>query len=86
MIPLLQGPLVNPNATLITLFMNAVDENMTTGDQIANISPHSPETKRLHKYLPHTNKGMTMNPSSPEIIKVLFARDVVATYDHIFSR
>ncbi|KAL5347467.1 hypothetical protein ACLOAV_007779 [Pseudogymnoascus australis] len=86
MIPLLQGPLVNPNATLITLFMNAVDENMSTGDQIANMSPHSPETKRLLKYLPPSNKGMTRNPSSPEIIKFLFARDIVATYDHIFSR
>ena len=27
MVPLLQGPLINPHATLITLFMNAVDEN-----------------------------------------------------------
>ncbi|OBT63191.1 hypothetical protein VE03_07739 [Pseudogymnoascus sp. 23342-1-I1] len=86
MVPLLQGPLVNPHATLITLFMNAVDENLTTRDQLSGMSPHSPERKRLLKYLPTTNMGMTMNPSSPEIIKFLFARNIVVTYDHIFNR
>lgn len=85
MIPLLQRPGVNPHATLITLFMNAVDENMTHQDQIASLSPNSPETKRLFKYLPRTNMGMTMNRSA-EIVKFTFARDLVTTYDHIFNR
>jgi hypothetical protein len=84
MVPLLQGPLINPHATLITLFMNAVDENITDQDRIADMTPHSPTTKRLLKYLPPN--GMPVNPSGPEIIKFSYARDNIATYDHIFDR
>jgi hypothetical protein len=84
MVPFLQGPLANPHATLITLFMNAVDENITDQDRIADMTPHSPTTKRLLKYLPP--KRMPINESDPEIIKVSFTRDNVATYDHIFDR
>ncbi|KFY06659.1 hypothetical protein V492_07863 [Pseudogymnoascus sp. VKM F-4246] len=86
MAPLLQSPLVNPHATLITLFMNAVEEKMTSADQVASMTPHSPETKRVIKYLPPTNNGMSMGRYSTYIIKVLAARDLVATYDHIFKR
>jgi hypothetical protein len=84
MVPLLQGPLVNPHATLVTLFMNAVDENITEKDQMSSISANSPATKRLVKYLPP--KGMPANPYDPEIIKISLARDNVVTYDHIFAR
>lgn len=84
MVPLLQGPLANPHATIITLFMNAVDENITKQDRIADMTPHSPTTKRLLQYLPP--KTMPTNHSDPEIIKFSFARDYVATYDHIFDR
>ncbi|KFZ20600.1 hypothetical protein V501_00028 [Pseudogymnoascus sp. VKM F-4519 (FW-2642)] len=86
MMPLLQGPLVNPHATLITLFMNAVDESMTNKDQMALITKHSPEAKRLLRYLPPIDMGMLMNPGSPDIIRYLCAQDIVATYDHIFNR
>jgi hypothetical protein len=85
MVPLLQGPLINPHATLITLFMNAVDENMTDQDRIAEMAPHSPTTKRLLKYLPLKGVPPT-NISDPRVIKISFARDNVATYDHIFDR
>lgn len=84
MMPLLQGPPINPHATLITLFMNAVDENITDQDRIADMTPHSPTTERLLKYLPP--KGMLTNPSDPQLIKFVFAQDNVATYDHIFDR
>jgi hypothetical protein len=84
MMPLLQGPLINPNATLITLFINAVDENITDQDRIADITQHSPTTKRLLKYLPP--EGGPTNPFDPKIIKFSYARDSVATYDHIFDR
>jgi hypothetical protein len=84
MVPLLQEPLINPHATLITLFMNAVDENITDQDRIADMNLHSPTTKRLFEYLPP--KGRPNNPSDPEIIKFSFAQDNVATYDHIFDR
>ncbi|KFY76437.1 hypothetical protein V499_03938 [Pseudogymnoascus sp. VKM F-103] len=86
MMPLLQGPLVNPHATLITLFMNAVDESMTNKYQMALITKHSPEAKRLLRYLPPIDMGMLMNPGSPDIIRYLCAQDIVATYDHIFNR
>jgi len=83
MVPLLQGPLINPHATLITLLMNAVDENTTNQDKIANSTLHS-LTKRLLKCLPR--KGMPTNSFDPEVIKFSFAREIVATYDHIFER
>ncbi|KFY35595.1 hypothetical protein V494_05774 [Pseudogymnoascus sp. VKM F-4513 (FW-928)] len=86
MAPLLQSPLVNPHATLITLFMNAIEEKTTSADQVASMTPHSPETKRVIKYLPPTNNGISMGSYSTYIIKVLAARDIVATYDHIFKR
>jgi hypothetical protein len=84
MVPLLQSPLVNPHATLITLFMNAVDEGITYEERIADMLPHSPTTKRLLKYLPR--KGMPTSKYDPELIKFNFARDCVATYDHVFDR
>lgn len=85
MIPLLQEPLTNPHATLITLLMNVVDENITDLDRMADAAPHSPTSKRLLKYLPLRGLAPT-NLSDPRIIKLSFARDLVATYDHIFDR
>ena len=86
---LLQEPHINPHATLVTLCMNAVDDNMTDEDRMANMTPHSTTTKRLSKYLPrqemHLN-GMNPNLPNPEFIKFAFARDSVATFDHIFDR
>lgn len=83
MVPLLQGPLVNPHATLITLFMNAVDENLTDQDRMADMMDE-PMTSRLLKYLPP--KTRAVNTSSPEVIKLSFARDIVAHFDRIFDR
>ena len=85
MIPLLQEPLTNPHATLITLLMNVIDENITDLDRMADAAPHSPTSKRLLKYLPLRGLAPT-NFSDPRIIKLSFARDLVATYDHIFDR
>lgn len=84
MVPLLQGPLINPHATLITLFMNAVDENTTDRERLADMTPHSPAMKTLLKYLPF--KGRPTNPSDPELLQFLSARDNVATHDHTFDR
>ncbi len=76
MVPLLQQPQDNPHATLVTLFMNAVDENQTDQDRLADISALSPTTKRLVKYFP-PKKGTTLTISDPEVIKFSCARDVV---------
>jgi hypothetical protein len=85
MVPLLQGPIINPHATLITLFMNAVDENITDQDRVAEMTPHSPTTKRLLKYLP-PKIILATSTFHPEIIKFSYAQDTIATYDHIFDR
>jgi hypothetical protein len=84
MVPLLKGPHVNPYATLLTLFMNVVDENVTNEDKISDITTHSPTTKRLHKYLPPKRKPV--GTYDPEIVKILASRESVATYDHVFDR
>lgn len=83
MVPLLQPPLINPHATLITLFMNAVNKNITDRDQIADMTPQSPTTKRLLKYLPPKRPA---GANDPEIIKFLYARNIIATYDHVFNK
>ncbi|KAL2128172.1 hypothetical protein VTI74DRAFT_9548 [Chaetomium olivicolor] len=81
--PLLQGPLVNPHATLITLFMNAVDENTTDEDRIADLAPHSSTMERLLKYLPR--KGMPASQFDPELMKLYFSCDIVANHEHVFD-
>jgi hypothetical protein len=83
MIPLLRPPLVNPHATLITLFMNAVDETIAMQGQIADMATNSVTTKRLLKYLPLKSIS---NPNDPQMIKFTYALDNVASHDHIFDR
>ncbi|KAK1490750.1 hypothetical protein CCUS01_14345 [Colletotrichum cuscutae] len=48
MIPLLQSPLVNPHATLITLFMNAVDENATEIERLTDMKADGLVMKRIY--------------------------------------
>jgi hypothetical protein len=84
MVPLLQTPLENPHATLITLFMNAVDETLTDQDRLHDLTAHSPTTKSLLKYLPP--KGRPTSIYDPELVKFDLGRDLITTYDHIFDR
>ena len=84
MMPLLQDPLINPYATLTTLFMNVVDENihnMTIQDIMADMST----MKRLCEYLP-LNGMAPINAYDPQVIKRSCALESVATYDHIFDQ
>jgi uncharacterized membrane protein (DUF106 family) len=81
MIPLLQTPLQNPHATLITLFMNAVEETLTDEDRMQGMTSHSRETKDLFQYI-RANSG-----NNPDVItKLTVGRELVAKYDHIFDR
>jgi hypothetical protein len=84
MVPLLQTPVQNPHATLITLFMNAVDGTMTDDDRMQGLTSHSRATKSLLKYLP-PNRTATSR-FDPAVIKFQVGRELVATYDHIFDR
>ncbi|KAF5962848.1 hypothetical protein FBULB1_13786 [Fusarium bulbicola] len=54
MVPLLRSPVCNPHATLITLFMNLIEENMTQWDRVHDATSTSATTQRLLKYLPFT--------------------------------
>lgn len=84
MIPLLQSPLENPHATLITLFMNAVDENMTEAEERSNMNAKGPTMKRILQYLSPPVRQLT--PNDPIIFKILSARDSVANHDSTFDR
>ncbi|KAF5664362.1 hypothetical protein FHETE_7119 [Fusarium heterosporum] len=84
MSPLLQAPSVNPHATLITLFMNLVDESMTKQDQMAEATMGSLSTKRLLQFIPPERPPTSHH--DPDIIKFAYARDFVRNYDHIFDR
>ena len=84
MVPLLQGAAVNPHATLITLFMNAVDENITKQDQMAELTESSQSSKRLVKYVPPTET--LTGTHDPALIKFSFAHDLVVSYERYFDR
>ncbi|KAJ5948566.1 hypothetical protein N7454_001873 [Penicillium verhagenii] len=84
MIPLLQSPLKNPHATLITLFMNAIDETLTDQDKMREITENSQATKRLMRYLP-PNRALSSR-YDPALIKFNFSRDLVSSYDDVFNR
>ncbi|KAK4039008.1 hypothetical protein C8A01DRAFT_47462 [Parachaetomium inaequale] len=84
-VPLLQGLLSNPHTTLITLFMNAVEEYTTTADRIADIMPHSETMKRLFKYLPPDIR-VASDESDTWPIKFNSTRDIVADHQPIFDR
>lgn len=84
MVPLLQNPPENPHATLMTLFINAVEETLINQDEQRDLIPDPRTTKRLIEYLPP--KGRQPSPYDPELIKFNPGRDLVTTYDHIFNR
>lgn len=83
-VPLLQSSHFNPHATLLTLFMNAVDETTTDEDRIRDSRPNSSSTKRLLRYLPPD--GRPMSSYDPRIIKFNLGRDLVTDYRHIFAK
>ncbi|ROT36821.1 hypothetical protein SODALDRAFT_298432 [Sodiomyces alkalinus F11] len=83
---LLQEPAVNPHATLITLFMNAVDENMTHQDRIADATQDSRSSKALLKYIRPTGPLTMTGNYNPAVVKFSFARDLVTSYGRYFDR
>jgi hypothetical protein len=84
MIPLLQNPIENPHATLITLFMNAVEETMTDEDKIRDMTPRSTSSRRLLQYIPP--QGGLGTRYDPKLIKFNMGRDLVTKYDFVFDR
>lgn len=84
MVPLLQSPVVNPHATLITLFMNGVDENLTDLERFSGMIPGGATWMRTLRYLSLTNRQL--EPNDPVIFKILAAQDCLANHDVVFSR
>lgn len=82
--PLLQSHAMNPHATLITLFMNAVDEIKTKQDQILEMSSSSLALKTLIKYMPPTGRSASKN--DPAIMKLSSSVDYVASHDRYFNQ
>lgn len=83
MIPLLQNTRDNSHATLITLFMNTIDETLTQQDSMRHMQ-NSSSTKRLLSYLPPD--GARLSKYDPRLIKFSLGRDIVINYDDIFER
>ena len=83
MTPLLQDPTTNEHATLITLFVKAVDEEMTVNECIAFYSK-TRNMERAQKYVPFTR--VPTSTADPEVIKFMCALEVVRPYDHWFNR
>ncbi|PLB54875.1 hypothetical protein P170DRAFT_483657 [Aspergillus steynii IBT 23096] len=84
MIPLLQPHTENPHATVITLFMNAIDQVMTDADRMQIIEHDSRIKKDLPRFLPQNTRPCS--PYDPSIVKMVFAGGVIARHDHIFNR
>ncbi|KAG5658031.1 hypothetical protein KAF25_006982, partial [Fusarium avenaceum] len=81
--PLLREIQVNPHATLITLFMNAVHELMGRGVHLPNPVLANGVTQRLHKYLPV--KPPIRGTYDPQIVKLTSARNSVRYFDDYFD-
>ncbi|RCI15981.1 hypothetical protein L249_3026 [Ophiocordyceps polyrhachis-furcata BCC 54312] len=81
LIPMLQSPDNNPHATLITFFMNAVDETISDQEKVRKLDRASRE--RLQAYL----LGSFLDKAPHvELIKAAMAMDIVVRYDDTFER
>ncbi|KAH8593889.1 hypothetical protein B0O99DRAFT_546517 [Bisporella sp. PMI_857] len=80
--PLLQSPLQNPHATLITLFINAVKEVVKMGHQIDEIS----DMEFLTKYLPSPRMFPLPGMNDADMLRIWDARDIALDGDKYFDR
>ncbi|KAF5541431.1 hypothetical protein FMEXI_7944 [Fusarium mexicanum] len=83
MAPLLRSSAFNPHATLITRFMGAIQENMTSADRLGFDKLDEMVTS-LEGYLPEPPLPTTTWDTV--VIKWMFASDLVRTFDHVFDR
>ena len=82
--PLLKRSAENPNATLVTLFLNAVHEVYSPLNDLGSMGP---ATDRLRKYLPLTREMFQQNNSSnPDLLKFIEAQIMFRDFDELFER
>lgn len=77
----LQTPTINPHATLISLFMNAVDEEMTKEDERQNVKT---ELMDVMRYMPFT--GAPPSTRDPLFLMRDASRPLVRDNDRYFNR
>jgi hypothetical protein len=90
MIPLLQAPPVNAHATLITLFMNAVEMikffDPEDDSQLLARAQDPITMRKVLQYLPVSTHPTALVRDSTTIYKILLARDTVESHDEPFNR
>ena len=83
MVPLLQGPLINPHATLITLLINAVLETLTGSLHEMPSMSHMPTLHRALEYLPLQEAPLSQY--DPKFIKLRVADDKLRLFNGTFD-
>ncbi|KEY73762.1 hypothetical protein S7711_03071 [Stachybotrys chartarum IBT 7711] len=83
--PCLQPVETNPHATLITLFMNSIEEFMTDEDHKRLALAGDPSAERVLKYL-YPPPNLLLSRYDPFTFRFMFGKDLVAPFDHIFAR
>lgn len=80
---LLKSPKQNVHATMITLFMNAVEETWDTWDTTRKTKDQARQLKKVARFLPFpTSLGSTMDPA---VLRFSFASDIFRDYDGVFA-
>lgn len=82
MVPLLEPPESNQNATLITLFLNAVMEIAKAKDEKDSVS----NVKLLMEYLPQPDWLSFARPQSADMIRLWDARAMVMEVKEYFHK
>jgi hypothetical protein len=77
---LLDDPTVNPHATLLCLFLNAVDE---TERMLDDMTMQMRDMMRAMPYFTHTGKSRSRY--DPKIVLSTAAKDYVRDGDHYFN-
>ena len=74
-------PQQNPHATFLTTFINAIREIV----EHDKLDEQRGDTDRLIEFLPFILSSI-LSPNSPDVIKILDARDSVPDLDEYFQR
>lgn len=77
----LQSPDINPHATLLTLFMNAIPEMITDHEDASDLRH---DMSKAMKYIPFT--GLPGNLRDPRFLRLMEARSIFRDNDKYFNR
>ena len=81
--PLLHEPKVNPHATLITLFINAVEEEFLDSGDDDNMTVVRKEAALVSEYLPYRANLVT---NDPYLLNFMFVRPFVRDVERYLER